>query len=113
MRRLKVEVPSAAADYAASGGIATTSLVEGGRVAAVRMEHVWVEVAVDYLPSRAAVNKSADSWIPLDPSFKQYEFKEGIDIAAVTGIDPEQTAQSFLDSGTIDEQAGGNPPVFK
>lgn len=96
----------AAADYASSGGIATTSLVEGGRIAAVRMEHVWVEAALDYLPSRAAVNRTADSWIPLDPSFKQYEFEDGIDVAAVTGIDPEQTAQSFLDSGTIDEQAG-------
>ncbi len=47
MHRLTAAVPRAAADYAASGGVATTNLVEAGRIAAVRMEHVWVEAAVD------------------------------------------------------------------
>jgi len=96
----------AATDYAASGGIPIQAIVEAGRIARVQMEHVWVEAAVDYFPSRAGVNQSADSWIPLDPSFKQYEFLEGIDVAAVTGTDPQVLAQSFLDSGTVNEAEG-------
>jgi transglutaminase-like putative cysteine protease len=93
----------AASDYAASGGIPIQAIVEAGRVARIQiehvMEHVWVEAAVDYFPSRGAVNHSADAWIPLDPSYKQYEYLEGIDVAAVTGTDPQALAQSFLDSG--------------
>lgn len=95
-----------AADYAASGGIPITRLQSGGVIDAVRMEHVWVEVAVDYFPSRGAVMDAADAWVPLDPSFKQYEFAEGIDVADVAGIDPEQVAEQFLGSGTVDEAAG-------
>ncbi|TVP84983.1 MAG: transglutaminase domain-containing protein, partial [Thioalkalivibrio sp.] len=68
-----------AMNYAASGGIPLTGLIEGGSIAHVRMEHVWVEAAVDFLPSRGAVMREADTWLPLDPSFKQYEFLSALD----------------------------------
>lgn len=95
-----------AADYAASDGVPITTIVEAGRIARIQMEHVWVEAAVDYFPSCGAVNNSADAWIPLDPSYKQYEYLEGIDVAEVTGTDPQALAQSFLASGTVDEAEG-------
>ena len=95
-----------ATDFAASGGIPLTTLVQGGEVRQVRMEHIWVEAALDYFPSRGAVMESADAWVPLDSSFKQYEFFDGIDVAEVTGIDPEQVAEQFLGSGTLKEEAG-------
>ena len=95
-----------ATDYAASGGIPLTGLVEGGEIRKVRMEHIWVEAALDYFPSRGAVMEAADAWVPLDASFKQYEFFEGIDVAEVTGIDAEQVAGQFLDSGIVNEDAG-------
>jgi len=44
----------------------------------VQMEHIWVEVATDYFPSRGAKNLKADSWIPLDASYKQYELDRGV-----------------------------------
>ncbi len=47
-----------------------------------REEHVWVEAAIDFYPSRGAVNKSADSWVALDGSFKQYEDLQGLDVIA-------------------------------
>jgi len=28
----------------------------------VQMEHVWVEAALDYIPSQGAVNRTPDSW---------------------------------------------------
>jgi len=33
-----------------------------------------------------------------NPSYKQYEYKKGLDAIAISGIDPEQLAQSFIDS---------------
>jgi hypothetical protein len=97
---------NAAADFAASGGIPVTTVVTGGKIASVKMEHIWVEAAIDYQPSRAAKNIDADSWVPMDPSFKQYEYLEGLDAVAISGIHPEQLANDFIDSGTVNETEG-------
>lgn len=97
---------SRAVDHAASGGIPITSRVSGGEIASVRMEHIWVEAALDYFPSRAAVMEAADAWVPLDAAFKQYEFHQRIDVTEVTGIDPVAVAQQFLASGNVEENAG-------
>jgi hypothetical protein len=70
------------------------------------MEHIWVEAAIDYLPSRGAVNRSADSWLPLDASYKQYEFMEGLDVAQIANLDGEALANNFLQSGAVNEQEG-------
>ena len=95
-----------AMNYAASGGIPVTGLIQGGRVTQVRMEHVWVEAAIDFLPSRGAVMRSADTWLALDASFKQYEFLEGLDVAAIAGIDAQALTDSFLQSGAVNESEG-------
>lgn len=100
------ESTSAAADYASSGGIPAAALLEGGRIAKLQMEHVWVEAAIDYHPSRGAVNRDADSWVQMDPSFKQYEYLEGLDPIAISGLDPEALAKQFLESGTVNESEG-------
>lgn len=57
----------------AQGGIPVTSIVKGGKIAFVKIEHVWVEMWVDFYPSRGAINKVGDSWVPIDASFKQYQ----------------------------------------
>ncbi|MGR8934367.1 MAG: transglutaminase-like domain-containing protein, partial [Gammaproteobacteria bacterium] len=93
----------AASAYAANGGIPVANVLSGGKIAKVRIEHIWVEAAIDFHPSRGAKNKDADSWASLDPSFKQYEHQKGLDAVALSGIDPEQLAQSFVDSGTVND----------
>jgi len=97
---------SAALDFVSAGGIPVTSVLSGGEIRKVRLEHVWVEVAIDFHPSRGAINKNADSWIALGPSFKQYEYFQGLDVLGIAGIDAEPLAQSFVDSGTINETEG-------
>src|SRR5690606_27115646 len=72
----------------------------------VRMEYIWVEAALDFYPSRGAVNRKADIWVPLDPAFKQYEYLEGLDPVAISGLDPEALANQFLESGTVNEAEG-------
>lgn len=95
-----------AIDYGASGGIPLGPVTSGGQITKVRMEHIWVEVAVDYIPSRAAVNVEADSWIAIDPSFKQFEYLVGLDAIAISGINSDQLVQDFIDSGTVNETEG-------
>ncbi len=100
--------PLSALDFMSSGGIPTKGLVAGGKIVAARFEHVSVEAFINYIPSRGAkhVNGKGDTWIPLDPSYKQYNFTQGIDIKTAVPFD----AQGFLDqikaSATIDETQG-------
>jgi transglutaminase-like putative cysteine protease len=96
----------AALDFAASGGIPVTAITAGGQIASVRMEHVWVEAAVDFIPSRGAVNKSADSWVALDPSFKQVRVLQGLNVAQISGVDSTQVLNTFLASGTTNQTEG-------
>jgi transglutaminase-like putative cysteine protease len=96
----------AAMNYAASGGIPVTALIQGGRIAQVRLEHVWVEAAVDFLPSRGAVMVEADTWLPLDASFKQHEFLSGLDVPLITGLDGDALLQDLLATGTVNEAEG-------
>jgi len=96
----------AAQEFASVGGIPTTSVSAGGAVTKMRIEHLWVEAAIDFQPSRGAKNFAADSWVQFDPSYKQYEYLQGLDAIAISGIDPEQLAQDFTNSGTINEAEG-------
>ena len=57
-------------------------------------------------PSRGAVNLDADIWLELDPGFKQYEFLQGLDTAAISGLDADQLAQEIIDSGIVNETEG-------
>ncbi|WP_229208196.1 transglutaminase domain-containing protein, partial [Duganella sp. Root198D2] len=52
-------------------GVAFSSVARGGRLAAVNVEHTWVEARVPYTNYRGAVvDASGKTWIPLDPSYK-------------------------------------------
>lgn len=88
------------------GGIPNQGMVLGGVVQFVRMNHIWVEAWVDYFPSSGAEHQVGDSWIPMDASYKQYEYKEGKDLQTEVPFDAENFAQQLIDSATIDEQAG-------
>jgi hypothetical protein len=95
-----------AAQLASAGGIPITALVQGGKIKMVRMEHIWVEAASDYFPSRGALNRKADAWLEMDPSFKQYTYTDTINPIAITGIDVNALRQNFLESGTFDATGG-------
>lgn len=90
----------------ASGGIPLKGLTSGGQIVSVQLEHVWVEAWIDYIPSRGEIHRQGDTWIPLDASFKQYNYTQGIDIKSAVPFD----AQSFIDqlksTATINETEG-------
>ncbi len=70
--------PQAAIDLLGQGGIPVMGLASGGTIVTARMEHVWVEAYIDFRPSRGAVNPTADTWVPMDGSFKQYVYSNAI-----------------------------------
>jgi hypothetical protein len=80
-----VRTPEAALSLLTQGGIPFETLAEGGRIVAVRLDHVWVEAWVDFQPSRGAVHRTGDSWIPLDASFKHYQYQSGVSAAPPAG----------------------------
>jgi hypothetical protein len=99
----------AAATYATSAGIPLTLFTvigPGGEIQTIRMEHVWVEAAIDYVPSRGARNYVADEWVELDPSYKQYEYSSSLDAEQISGLDYDQLVQSTIDTALINNQEG-------
>ncbi|QJX03080.1 transglutaminase domain-containing protein [Alcanivorax sp. IO_7] len=75
-----VNVPSAAGNLMGQGGIPNTGLTRGGQISHFELEHIWVEAWIDFHPSRGADHRTGDTWVPMDASFKQYEYSEGMDL---------------------------------
>ena len=63
------------------------------------IDHVWVKAYIDYFPYRGAteviqpadenLEKRGDTWVEIDPSFKQHTFSQRRDIEAELGIQSE------------------------
>ncbi|MEK6697665.1 MAG: transglutaminase domain-containing protein [Nitrospirota bacterium] len=91
----------------ATNGVPVTLLKTSGSVYKyVRMEHVWVSAFIDYIPSRGAVHRQPDTWIQLDPSFKQYAYTQGIDIQSAVPFDAQTFANQLQSTSTINETEG-------
>ena len=101
-----VKVPEAALNLLGQGGIPSVGLTQGGQIKAVKLEHVWVEAFVDYVPSRGAVNKVGDTWIPLDASFKQYQFKAGMNLKTAVPFDAQGFVDQIKQGATINDSEG-------
>ena len=95
---------NAALSFIASGGTPVAGLISGGKISSVRMEHVWVEAFVKFYPMRGAkhITGEGDSWIPLDASYKQYAYTQGIDIKSVVPFDAQTFVNQIQSTATID-----------
>ncbi|MHB8843570.1 MAG: transglutaminase-like domain-containing protein [Nitrospirota bacterium] len=93
-----VSDPRAAANILATQGIPSKLVIEGSTVKAIQMERVWVESWIDYFPSWGALHKQGgeDTWISLDPSFKQITLKPGMDMYAEMGFNAEDFLTSYI-----------------
>ncbi len=101
-----VTAPQAAQDLLGQGGIPNTALVTGGKVTHIRLEHVWVEAFVDFYPSRGAIHKQGDTWVPIDGAFKQYQFTAGMDIKTNVPFDAQVFTSQITATAQINEQEG-------
>ena len=98
--------PQAALDLLGQGGIPSLALVQSGVVKFVKMEHVWVEAWVDYIPSRGAKNKIGDSWVTLDAAFKQYQYSDGMDIKTAVPFDAQGLLDQVKQHATVNDADG-------
>lgn len=87
LERVATELGLPAAEAAAvpnaltKAGVAFAPVVQGGRVAAVRVARTWVSAYVPYTNYRGAlVDASGKSWIPLDP------FHKGMTVTPSSGL---------------------------
>lgn len=101
-----VTTPEAAQNLLGQGGIPTTALVSGGKIVAFKLEHVWVSAFVDYIPSRGAVNRQGDTWVPLDGSFKQYTYTQGLDLKTAVPLDTPALVDQIQAGATLNEAEG-------
>ena len=98
----------AAASFFASAGVPSVvrRVNPSGQVVSIRLEHVWVKAFVDYAPSGGAVNKRVNSWVEVDPSFKQYTFSPGLDLEAIDPTDFQALINQLTATATIDPVTG-------
>ena len=94
-----VSDPKAAGTILSTMGIpATLMKTSGGVYKAVQIEKVWVEAWIDYYPSWGARHKAGGeaTWIPIDPSFKQYTYKQVFDMYALMGFNANEFLESYI-----------------
>lgn len=118
-----VERPEAVLNLLYQGGVAARGIAGAGRIATIRMEHVWVNAYVNWTPSRGArqggalVNPRAlaphgqpqhpnpngqlNAWVPLDTSFKQYTFTAGMDLKTAVPVDANVVIQAAQQGATV------------
>lgn len=101
-----VTKPELAVQILNMGGVPAVAVVEGSQITKVRLEHVWVEGWIDYVPSRGAVHRQGDNWIPMDSSWKQYSYTDGIDLAAAVPFDAQGFADHLKATTTVNEAEG-------
>jgi hypothetical protein len=94
--------PTAALGFIASGGTPVQAVTSGGKFIAAQMEHTWVEAYVDYIPSRGAVHKQGDTWVPMDGSFKQFTYTSGIDLHTAVPFDTQSLVNQVQSTAIID-----------
>ncbi|HEX6865563.1 MAG TPA: transglutaminase-like domain-containing protein, partial [Thermoanaerobaculia bacterium] len=95
--------PRVAQQLLGQGGVPNVALTSGGTVTHIRLDHVWVEAFIDNIPSRGAVQRQGDTWVPMDASFKQHQFQPRSSLFADNPIASVLDPTGVLD---VDESLG-------
>ena len=98
----------AAASLFASGGVPSVvrRVNQSGQVVTVKLEHVWVKALVDYSPSGGQVQRQGDSWVEIDPSFKQHSFLQNVDLNSAVPSNFRAFIDQLASTATIDSTTG-------
>jgi hypothetical protein len=98
------ETPQVAQQLLGQGGIPNVGLTSGGTITHIRIEHVWVEAFIDYIPSRGALHRVGDTWVPMDAAFKLHTFTPRSDLFTDNPISAVVDPTDAL--FTVDESLG-------
>jgi len=89
-----------------AAGIPARLMIEDNTPTHIRLEHVWVEAFVDFMPSRGARNITGDTWIPMDASIKKQAFQAASAILADLPLDLAAMAGQLVQGAVIDPATG-------
>jgi hypothetical protein len=91
-----IEDDRSALNFFATNGIPSKGLLIGDKVAFLEKEHVWVEACVSFNHCYGtSTDQTGKAWAPMDPSFKEYEEKPGIDLASKIPFDEQEFTSRF------------------
>lgn len=100
----------AAQQILSQGGVPNVLLTRGGKAFAIRLEHIWVEALIQYQPGRGARHipgqSQPDAWVPLDGSYKQYTYSQGMDLQSAVPIDADALLAAASQGAQINEAEG-------
>jgi RHS repeat-associated protein len=93
--------PEMALDLMQKGGIPSAAVIQGGSIQAIRFEHVWIEAWIDFIPSRGAINRVPDQWVPLDVAFKQFDYAAAVPWRQLTQPPRDSLVRDFAQRVTV------------
>ncbi|WP_347486118.1 transglutaminase-like domain-containing protein [Vandammella animalimorsus] len=100
----------AAQQILGQGGVPNVILTRGGVDVAFRLEHVWVEALIQYHPGRGTRHvpgqSQPDAWVPLDASFKQFDYSSGMDLQAAVPFDANALLSAAQQGAQVNEAEG-------
>ena len=100
----------AAQQILGQGGVPNVVLTQGGQDFAFRLEHVWVEAHIQYHPGRGATPvpgvRTADSWVVMDGSYKQYTYNAGMDLQTAVPFDADSLLTAAQQGAQINADEG-------
>ena len=101
-----VDDPTQIAKTFQANGIPFETTTSGGKISKIKLNHTWIVAYVDYFPYHGTRNETPNTWIEIDPSFKQNTFTTKTDLQTTIGINPDTLltnvkAQSELGAGNL------------
>lgn len=94
---LGTESPAAAGSILATAGMGGATIYNGSEVVALQCNRVWVEAHLPFSEYRGAGAASGEElWVPLDPAFKRYHNRIGVDPLLVMEFNPDSFIREYF-----------------
>lgn len=102
MSWLGVEDANMAASLLLTQGRPTNVVISGGKITAIRTQHVWVQAYVPFLSSRGATSGPGETWIDLDPSFKMQIATQSLSLRGAPEFDQTNYLSTLRPESPLD-----------
>jgi len=100
------ESPAVSQQLLGQGGVPNVGLLRNGELTHIRVEHVWVEAWVDYIPGRGVRPGPGDTWVPMDASFKAHDLAPDAGLLAAVPFDMTGVTAALLEGAQVDPALG-------